>query len=219
MVMETIINKLPEVIKCIIFDYVSYYLNYEIELISDKFIGNPIDLFDDDIYDTTGYGTINFYHVNKLSKIKTFLHVIGLNYFLGKYCDNPPQEIFNKLQKFSIICSTHYLVNLPKLPNIKILNIIRKSKISIFNGLLELKLYKCNLTKIPHIIGLKKLKCDDCPKLTKIPHIVGLLELYCHHCPKLIEIPHIIGLLELDCHRCYKLTEIPHIIGLKKCYT
>ncbi len=43
---QSIINKLPEVIKCIIFDYVSKKLNYEIELQSDKFIGNPIDLLE-----------------------------------------------------------------------------------------------------------------------------------------------------------------------------
>ncbi len=62
--MQSIINRLPEVIKCIIYDYVSKELNYLVELQSDKFIGNPIDLY-------KHYTTKNtiFYHINKLTDV------------------------------------------------------------------------------------------------------------------------------------------------------
>ncbi len=102
--MQYIINKLPEVIKCIIFDYVSYTLNYYVELSSDKFIGNPIDLFKKNIYN------IEFYHVNKLTDIIIPLHFIGLRCG-GKLPPNKITKIFICRIKSSwvyYICSSSY---------------------------------------------------------------------------------------------------------------
>ncbi len=106
---QSIINKLPEVIKCIIYDHVNVSLNYWVESCSDKFIGNPIDLFKNNFLKN------DFYHVNKLTKVKTPLHFIGLNNGVI-----PPQEILNKLQKYSF---SKNIPNLLILPNIKYLNI------------------------------------------------------------------------------------------------
>ncbi len=203
---QSIINKLPEVIKCMIYDYVSNVLNYQTEISSDKFIGNPIDLFNSNID-----SCINFYHTNKLTNIKTPLHFIGLN------CKKnlPPQEILNKLQKLSI---DYY--NMPILPNLSCIKIVRLyygfTEIPNIKGLLELSSINCHyLTEIPNIMGLLKLDCRNCYNLTKIPHIVGLLELNCSWCIRLKKIPHIEGLQILDCSYCSLIT-IPHIIGLKK---
>ncbi len=221
-----VINKLPEIIKCIIYDHVSYDLNYQIEHSSDKFIGNPIDLI------KCFYKCVTNYHINKLTGLKTPLHFIGLN------CTQqlpPSQEILNKLQKFALKCDENSKI--PNLPNIKELH-INGNLIKIPNiiGLLELYFYRCiNLTKIPNIVGLLKLDCHNCDGLIKIPNIKGLKELNCFSCDNLTEIPHIVGLkkldcsycditeiphikglLELNCNSCYNLTEIPHIVGLKK---
>ncbi len=218
---QSIINKLPEVIKCIIFDYVSNKLNHEIELCSDKFIGNPIDMYNSHLL------VKKFYHINKLTKFKTPLHFIGLYlYCYDLYDLYFPQKILNKLQKLSFICDdsdidhdgSNYHIdeqNLPNLPSIKILNLyVYFTEIFNFKGLQELDCSECvNLTEIPHIIGLKKLNCSYCDDLVKIPHIIGLLELDCSYCV-LFEIPHIIGLNKLHCSYCSNLTEIPHIVGL-----
>ncbi len=224
---QSIINKLPEVIKCIIYDHVSHYLNYSIELCSDKFIGNPIDLYN-------MYPINNYYHINKLTRVKTPLHFIGLSH--DNYDDElPPQEILNKLQKFILINNDD---DIPILPSIIILSIHGSfTKIPHINGLKELDCSNCeNLTEIPHIVGLKKLNCSQCENLTEIsrikgllelncfgchelieiPHIVGLKKLICPHCHNLTKIPHIVELLELECSHCYNMTEIPHIMGLKK---
>ncbi len=205
---QSIINKLPEVIKCIIFDHVSYKLNYLVEYISDKFIGNPIDLYNKHI----NTQNVDFYHTNKLTKIKTPLHFIGL------YCNEslPPQEISNKLQKILFTWNNDF----PKLPYIKILSIRGYiTEIPNFKGLLELNCSYCfRLTEIPNIIGLKKLICYNCPNLTEIPNIVGLQELDCSGCKEITEIPHIVGLQKLDCNECRNLTVIPNIVGLKSLY-
>ncbi len=201
--MQSIINKLPEVIKCIIYDYVSHILNYRIELWSDKFIGNPIDLYN-------MYPINNYYHINKLTRVKTPLHFIGLSH--DNYDDElPPQEILNKLQKFILINNDD---DIPILPSIKILNLRSNlTEIPNFMGLLELDCSLCDkLTEIPNIIGLKKLNCS-CGIFTKIPNIIGLLELNCSWCNNLTDIPHIIGLKELNCSYC-DITKIPHIKGL-----
>ncbi len=203
------INKLPEVIKCIIFDYVGNTLNYQIELHSDKFIGNPIDVYRVDV---CIFRIKKYYHLNNLTKIKTPLHFIGLR------CENmplPPQEILNKLQKFRF---ANDYETITELLGIKILSLHGIfTEIHNFKGLLELECIGCNkLTEIPNIVGLKKLNCSVCINLTKIPNIVGLLKLSCSYCVKLTEIPNIVGLLELQCAECYKLTEIPHIEGLLK---
>ncbi len=206
--MQSIINKLPEVIKCIIYDHVSFTLNYKIELCSDKFIGNPIDLYN--IYPIN-----NFYHINKLTRLKTQLHIIGLECNVDEL---PPEEILNKLQKFSLAWDKYDLKIQIQLPNIKILTICGYfTEIPNFVGLLELSLSNCpELIEIPNIIGLNKLDCYSCNKLTKIPHIKGLLELNCYGCIKITKIPHIVGLLVLDCSWCEKIIEIPHIKGLLK---
>ncbi len=229
--MQSIINKLPEVIKCIIFDYVNNKLNYHIELYSDKFIGNPIELYHNYIIKNLE----NFYHINKLTKIKTPLQFIRLqchgkgNVFLKE--KEIPQEILNKLQKLSIDCN--YVPNLPCVKELILSG--EYIEIPIFKGLLKLyifseqlkkipnivglKILDCsecyNLTKISHIVGLLELNCSNCENLTEIPNIKGLLELYCTYCD-LIEIPNIIGLQKLNCSNCRKLTEIPNIIGLKE---
>ncbi len=209
-----IINKLPEVIKCIIYDYVDAMLNYLVELQSDKFIGNPIDLFNSIVFDIQD---INFYHINKLSGLKTSLHFIGLNCFTYKqiYC---PQEILNKLQKFSLIQHRYKSNYIPDLPNIKILNIYGNFReIPNFVGLLELDCSSCyKLTEIPHIVGLKKLDCSYCEELNEIPNIKGLQELNCYGCDNLTKIPHIIGLKKLNCSDCDNLIKIPRIVGLLK---
>ncbi len=204
-----IINKLPEVIKCIIFDHVSGTLNYEVELLSDKFIGNPIDLYN--IYPINNY----YYHINKLTRIKTPLHFIGLRCKVM-----PPQEIYNKLQKF-FFAYGYYERNLENLENLQHLQCIKI--LTIFGlfieipniiGLLELDCHNCcNLIEIPNIMGLKKLNCSACTRLIKIPNIIGLLELNCSYCSILTEIPHIVGLKKLNC-ACTNITEIPHIVGL-----
>ncbi len=197
---QQLINRLPEVIKCIIFDHVSYDLNYLVELQSDKFIGNPIILYYKII--------IEFYHINKLTKFKTPLHFIEL------YCNRflPSQEILNKLQIFSFICDDI----LPNLPCIK--NLYVQGNFTEIPNFMKLqKLHCCyspNLTKIPLIVELLELNCSNCRNLTEIPIIVGLLELNCSRCPNLIEIPNIKGLEKLDCYKCPKLTKIPHIEGL-----
>ncbi len=210
---QSIINKLPEVIKCIIYDHVSTVLNYKIELCSDKFIGNPITSEEYDVI-------TNFYHINKLTKIKIPLLIIKLGIKIGINSQLPPQEILNKLQSFSIVS---YCVavssDLPKkLPSIKFFTIDGTFKeIPNFSGLKKLNCSKCEiLTEIPHIKGLLELKCCYCDNLTKIPHIVGLKKLECHMCDKLTKIPCIKGLLKLDCSFCDKLTKVPHIKGLKK---
>ncbi len=218
MQIQSTINKLPEVIKCIIFDYVNSMLNYNIEKSSDKFIGNPIDLFKCRIISDSSYYHTNssYYHTNKLTKVKTSLHFIGLHY----YCYNnqlpPPQEILNKLQKMSTY--DNYMPNLPCIKNLYILD-GKFTKIPNYVGLLKLCCKHCyNLTKIPNIVGLLELDCSGCINLTKIPNIKGLKKLNCQDCHKLIEIPHIKGLLELDCYNCHELIEIPHIIGLLELY-
>ncbi len=199
--MQSIINKLPEVIKCIIYDYSNNILNYLIELQSDKFIGNPIDLFDK-------CGPVNYYyHLNKLNGFKTPLHFIGLDCY-----KQVPQEILNKLQYFALL---HYDF-IPYLQNVKTLYLCfcNFTEIPNIKGLLKLECYKCNkLTRIPNIIGLKKLFCSWCYELTEIPHIKGLQILDCSYCA-LNTIPHIIGLKKLRCYYINLLTEIPHIIGL-----
>ncbi len=218
MQLQSIINKLPEVIKCIIFDYVNNILNYQIEIISDKFIGNPIDMYKSRyFYHIVIYDHI-LYHINKLTKSKTPLHFIGLNYH-----KQIPQEILNKLQKLSTTfyklqkLSTTFYNNPTELPNIKILNIYGNLiEIPNFKGLLELYCIHCyELTEIPNIVGLLKLKCHQCNNLTEIPHIKGLLKLNCSNCSNLTEIPHIEGLLELNCSGC-NIIKIPHIVGLLK---
>ncbi len=171
-----LINELPEVIKCIIFDYVRNTLNYKIECISDKFIGNPIYAYN--ICNHIDY----FYHINKLTSVKTPLCFIELLY--DDYL--PPLKILNKLQKFSLCYSD--LTNLPILPCIKFLRIrVGCTMIPNFVGLLDLICIECkNLTEIPNIVGLKKLTFCSCPNLIKIPNIVGLLKFDCWSCPKLI---------------------------------
>ncbi len=210
-----IINKLPEVIKCIIYDYVSNKLNYLIEIFSDKFIGNPIDLFKSNVYKA------NLCHINKLTKVKNDLHFIGL--ICVKFL--PSQKILDKLQKLRFIHNKkgirsinndQLILNAPHVKNlcIKMTNFIKIPYVII--GLQELNCaWCCNLTELPNIVGLKKLDCTWCFKLTEIPNIVGLLELDCYQCSNLIEIPNILGLQKLDCSFC-NITEIPHIVGLKK---
>ncbi len=130
---QIIINKLPEIIKCIIYDHVSRDLNYLVELQSDKFIGNPVN------YLRSNYNEyIDLYHVNKLTGIKNPLHFIELA------CSEQllPQEILNKLQKFIYINDN--LSNLSNLNNIKIL-----------------KLYG-NFTEIPNFTGLLEFNCRFC---------------------------------------------------------
>ncbi len=224
---EIIINKLPEVIKCIIYDHVNVMLNYLIELYSDKFIGNPIDLFDNDII------TIH-YHTNKLTRVKTPLQFIGIS-CRGKL---PPKKILNGLQKISFSC--YNVPDISKLPNLKNLSVTGKfseiptisratgleilSCYECYNlfeipnivGLLELNLCGCfNLFEIPNIIGLKKLTCLCCP-ITKIPNIIGLLELNFYQCFNLIEVPNIVGLQTLNLCNCHNIREIPHIAGLSE---
>ncbi len=214
---QSIINKLPEVIKCIIYDHVSYTLNYLVELNSNKFIGNPINLLHNE---KNNYFNFNhqdsnkyFYHINKLTKVKTPLHFICLNCNLYGFL--LPQEILNKLQTFALRCDELFVPN--NLPCIKILKIAGYfTEIPNYKGLLDLDIYSQYLTKIPNIVGLKKLNCSRCYELTKIPHIVGLQELNCAYCRNLTKIPNIVGLLKLNCSYCYKLIEIPNIIGLKK---
>ncbi len=214
--MDIIINKLPEVIKCIIYDYVGSTLNYWIELQSDKFIGNPINFFK-----SFGVYTAGFYHTNKLTNIKIPLHFISLDYC--KDYEMPHQEILNKLQRMNISCyklDISYLYKLPCIKNLTIYN-YKLTEFPNIVGLLELRCYNNkNLIKIPNIIGLKILICHGCDNLTEIPHIKGLLELYCICCEKLTEIPHIIGLQKLACTYSPNLTKIPHIKGLQKlsCY-
>ncbi len=213
MPLKNAINKLPEVIKCIIFDYVSIRLNYEIELCSDKFIGNPIDTYPKIVYIPEPDEQLNvsiFYHTNKLTGIKNYLHFIGL------FCvEFPPQEIINKLQKLFIIHRDHDIqYNLPCIKNLTICGKLKN--IPHIVGLLKLNCSGCiNLTEIPHIKGLLKLDCSWCPKLIKIPHIVGLLELYCNT-TTINEIPNIVGLQKLHCSECNQLTKIPHIVGLQE---
>ncbi len=223
--MDTI-NKLPEIIKCIIFDHVSNTLNYDIEICSDKFIGNPIDLYKIFLREA------KFYHINKLTKIKIPLQFIGLNYIENYML--PPQEILNKLQKIYYLYygSPNFQINLL---NIKILELAGKfTTIPNFVGLLELNCSGChrlteipnikgllilncswcdNLAEIPCIKGLQDLNCTRC-ELTEIPHIEGLLKLNCIYNTKLTKIPNIKGLQDLNCSGCKNLTEIPHIVGL-----
>ncbi len=207
-----IINKLPEVIKCIIYNYASRDLNYKIELNSDKFIGNPIDTSNKILVAYECY-----YHINKLTKIKTFLHIVAIHCY---YTNLPPQEILNKLQKFRLDCSYYYKeLQLLHLPCIKFLKISGNIFTNFPNivGLQELDCSGCHsLIKIPHIVGLKKLYCYNCYDLIEIPHINGLLILFCYLCRNLTEIPNIKGLQELNCSDCRNLTEIPNIKGLLK---
>ncbi len=190
-----IINKLPEVIKCIIYDYVSYKLNYLIESYSDKFIGNPVCL--SKIYDLLDF---ELYHINKLTKFKTPLSIIEL------HCEEwiPEQNILNKLIKFRLVVQDD--ISIINLPNVQILTLnINKLKCFPIIGK-YLHTLECNylhdIKEIPYLHGLKKLDCSGCYALEKIPAIVGLKELSCNDCCSLTEIPYIESLQILNCSCC-----------------
>ncbi len=209
--------------------------NWLTELLSDEFIGNQIDLFNGRINQDTLKNDTNFiknengfYHFNRSTGIKTPLNFIGLN--SGVLFENegliPPQEILNKLQKFSYTflgAPTNHPTNFtfPNLPNLKILNIHlnRGNFIEIPNikGLEELTLVHCEFQEIPNIIGLKKLVCfstfNEIKQGVIIPNIVGLEVLKLINCHKVIKIEHIEGLKKLSYISCSKLKQIPHIIG------